>query len=553
MSDFATCGMGSLTAPSSSDDGPNPRLEAIRSQTSRLVAINARKLQHKSTDMPRQTQHDACQQSDQMPANLKSHKRPPEDRRARNRQSQSQYRERQKKQHLEQQQAVQILTKDVERLYAEISDLKRINASLQGSGSLDATTTVKEASQGDEGLTAKQAEFGCYNASLQSSGSMDAFTTVRDSPQSSAERPLDVPEALLLQRPWLPNADEDVVDSLCIMMSKACLSCELPQVSQQELRAAPILNILDNKEGVVEGFARHLQRIKNGQGAHALQELEVMMAAKIRMYRASMYTGFVGKDVNLNLAAERAYHQAVLQRGPLPANHWQLVAARIEFTPAQQCLLGQMHDQLQQQMQKCRSEHRRLLAALQDGLPTEPDGDAFASRYLVGMEYSDQLRKNMKAEHEAITIFCLRVREEVLTSYQHAVMEVASFPWRVDLPAICAVIDCKQASLPVTSMLSSSSPSGPPRPTYSYSAPPQSQAAPPLQHSHAVLTSGLTMPSTYAEQESVHMPLAPATPFLSDVFQLDELDIPTDPFQIIVEFDDNSAKPHMQSLYSARQ
>lgn len=52
----------------------------------------------------------------------------------------------------------------------------------------------------------------------------------------------------VLQRPWLPNADEDVVDSLCIMMSKACLSCELPQVSQQELRAAPILNILDNKE-----------------------------------------------------------------------------------------------------------------------------------------------------------------------------------------------------------------------------------------------------------------------------------------------------------------
>lgn len=171
---------------------------------------------------------------------------------------------------------------------------------------------------------------------------------------------------------------------------------------------------------------------------------------------------------------------------------------------------------------------------------------------MQGMEYSDQLRKNMKAEHEAITIFCLRVREEVsrcfcdysvhaalwcaydshqsiypglwvcnekcnetanmhtravqvqvLTSYQHAVMEVASFPWRVDLPAICAVIDCKQASLPVTSMLSSSSPSGPPRPTYSYSAPPQSQAAPPLQHSHAVLTSGLTMPSTYAEQVSV--------------------------------------------------
>ena len=120
-------------------------------------------------------------------------------------QSQSQYRERQKKQHLEQQQAVQILTKDVERLYAEISDLKRINASLQGSGSLDATTTVKEASQGDEGLTAKQAEFGCYNASLQSSGSMDAFTTVRDSPQSSAERPLDVPEALLLQVNSMPR------------------------------------------------------------------------------------------------------------------------------------------------------------------------------------------------------------------------------------------------------------------------------------------------------------------------------------------------------------
>ena len=36
--------------------------------------------------------------------------------------------------------------------------------------------------------------------------------------------------------------------------------------------------------------------------------------------------------------------------------------------------------------------------------------------------------------------------KQVLTSYQHAVMEAVAFPWRINLPALCAVLSSQHAA-----------------------------------------------------------------------------------------------------------
>ena len=53
------------------------------------------------------------------------------------------------------------------------------------------------------------------------------------------------------------------------------------------------------------------------------------------------------------------------------------------LTVAQQGEMLSMYEGLQQQLQACQERQSNLIAMLQDGRPIEPDGDSFASRYLL--------------------------------------------------------------------------------------------------------------------------------------------------------------------------
>ena len=51
-----------------------------------------------------------------------------------------------------------------------------------------------------------------------------------------------------------------------------------------------------------------------------------LLLVQIVMYRRAMYRGFVSKDVQLNLACEKEYHDTISRRhGSMPAGHWQRV------------------------------------------------------------------------------------------------------------------------------------------------------------------------------------------------------------------------------------
>lgn len=56
-----------------------------------------------------------------------------------------------------------------------------------------------------------------------------------------------------LQAPWMCQANEDVYDSICFMLSKSRISCDEPPLAKEEIEACPVDGILDQKQ-VIAGF-----------------------------------------------------------------------------------------------------------------------------------------------------------------------------------------------------------------------------------------------------------------------------------------------------------
>lgn len=328
---------------------------------------------------------------------------------AKNRRAQARYRERQKEKFADYKSAVDELTQQLESLAAEKDALAADKAMLESCLQL---SYQKGLSGGDDSPdTASTSE--AYQHAIWKSTSID--------------------EALL--------------EAMMSVFTKARMACKLQPLSQQDIENTSLDEVFQRKELTVNGTAALLRHVDEEGTEAAFHKLVEFMAAQAHMYDL-LYThhGQLARVMEASLV-----HTSRQRHGLPQPNFWASVLEALTLTDAQRVRMLQLRRQLLTRMEDVRQRRVSILESLQGTLPTglnRESGLSFASTFVQGTQAAELLRESLHQEHRTTHEFTSTIRRKVLSPYQTAILEVRSFPYKVDLLAICNAIPGQAPSVP---------------------------------------------------------------------------------------------------------
>ncbi|KAK9796677.1 hypothetical protein WJX73_006125 [Symbiochloris irregularis] len=324
---------------------------------------------------------------------------------AKNRRAQARYRSRQKEKFTDYKTAIDDLTEQLDKLSAEKDALAADKAMLESCLQLS------------------------YQKGLTCPSSAEGLELVSPSAETYQ------------QAIWkTARVDGPLLDAMLSVFARARKACGLPPLSREEVANTMLHEVFNRKEMCVQGIAALLSKLDAEGSQEAFEELVDFMKEQAVMFNL-LYT----QHGQLARVMEAAHVQTCRAKfGQASASFWVEVADALALTEQQQKRMLHLRRELLARMEDVRQKRVAVLNSIKGTLPTnincDANGNSFAGTFVQGTHSVDLLRQSLHQEHCTTHEFAKAIRKTVLSPYQHAVLEVRSFPHKVDLLAICDVI-----------------------------------------------------------------------------------------------------------------
>ncbi|KAK9812456.1 hypothetical protein WJX73_001084 [Symbiochloris irregularis] len=332
---------------------------------------------------------------------------PKEARKLRSRQAQARYREKQRAKHSGNEQLVAHLQDTIRQLEADNAELLAQHTSL--------ATGDRPAELRERHMPAPSSR----TASGLSFNPSDSFQDVED------------------QAPGLLH---DMAEKEYALLCRTHDACNWPPPAHELVEQFRLDGLYERMQWHVTAIRTLVEDVDARTINTALKRLEEYIEV-LRAFQTSMWEGHV-KEHPVCSVADAAWQEKVQRRhGQPPSNLAAKILERMALSHDQQSRMLALQQVWQQQVQAARQRVVRLVDVTQNFMQvqqaaTSPNTPQGATASTSAAKAEMQLQLCLYEQREAASTLYAGVLQ-VLSPYQHAVMEMASHPYRVNILALC--------------------------------------------------------------------------------------------------------------------
>ncbi|KAK9800884.1 hypothetical protein WJX73_005631 [Symbiochloris irregularis] len=311
-------------------------------------------------------------------------------------------------------------------------------------------SAVKELARVKDILAQDRAMFAAERAAWAQSLQQGPVPWLPPDPSNLEIAPTDTYEVAIRKTAGMP---ESILQSLYLLQRAICCVHGWPAPPFEQTRSFVIRDVFVRKQQTVRAISRVVQEYEASGSPASLSHLQAFMSALAVLYRGTGTTSSMPRLTTSNKVANairKSFEDAILrEHGLPPADHWHKVTDALELTPQQQNTIMVMQQDWQSSMEQATRNATnipddvgtflQIQASLQH--PRESTaGEASLQMTMQGESCLARLHQYMRNQSRATTDLVFGIREKVLTPYQQAKLEIASFPWKMDMAAICSVV-----------------------------------------------------------------------------------------------------------------